>query len=399
MIDSVESLSSLQARAVAFGDSLQRRFVGVDPRILDALLAMVSAAYSSWFVAADGVLWSWWVYVLAIATSVPLVWRRRLPFTTFLLSGAPSLLMAVAAHSAQPVIPLYTVLSVYTVAASAREWQRWLALSAMVVANILFTHSVNGMAVNVLITVGSFVFGSVVRELRVLVRREGERSRQLERQAATEAARAALEERARIARDMHDILAHAVSLMVIQAEAGPVVVRSDPDRAIAAFDAIAESGRDAMAQLRRMLGVLKEEGHEPERAPQPGVRLLPELVEGVRRAGIAVELDDSDLGAALPADVDAAVYRIAQEALTNVLKHSSAETVTVSLTRDADELALLVADDGGGPRRPLGSALGFRSGRGLIGIRERAAACGGSVTTGPGTDGRGFTVAARLPLR
>ncbi len=384
---------------MAFGDSLQRRFVGVDPRIPDTLLAVISAAYSTWFVVADEVLWNWWVYVLAIATSLPLVWRRRLPFTTFLLSGAPSLSMALAAHSAQPLIPLYTVLSVYSVAALAREWQRWLALSAMVVADILFTHSVNGMVVNVLITVGSFIFGSVVRELRDLARREAERSRQLERQAATEAARAVLEERARIARDMHDILAHAVSLMVIQAEAGPVVVRSNPDRAIAAFDAIAESGRDAMAQLRRMLGVLKEEGQEPERAPQPGVRLLPDLIEGVRRAGIAVELLDNDLTAVLPADVDAAAYRIAQEALTNVLKHSSAETVTVRLTLKADELSLLVADDGGGPRRPLGSALGFRSGRGLIGIRERAAACGGSVTTGPGVDGRGFTVTARLPLR
>jgi signal transduction histidine kinase len=384
---------------VAFGDTVQRRFAGLDPRIPDTLLVVISVANSVWFVSEDDAHWGWWVYALAVATSLPLVWRRRWPFTTFVLSGVPSLWMALAAHSAQPVIPLYTVLSIYSVAALAREWQRWLVLSVMVAADVLATRSVNGIVVNVAITVGSFIFGSVVRELRDLARRETERSRQLERQAAEETARAALRERARIARDMHDILAHAVSLMVIQAEAGPVVVRSDPDRAITAFDAIAESGRDAMSQLRRMLGVLKEEGQEPERAPQPGMRLLPDLIEGVRRAGITVDMVDSDLGGAgLPADVDAAVYRIAQEALTNVLKHSSATTVTVRVAREAQELRLLVADDGGGPRRPLGSVLGVRSGRGLIGIRERAAACGGSVRTGPGEDGRGFTVTARLPL-
>ncbi|MEU6895321.1 sensor histidine kinase [Streptomyces sp. NPDC046557] len=399
MFESPERLSRLQTRAVAFGDSLQRCLQGVDLRALDTLLAVISVATSMWFVAQDSMGWNWWVYLLGIATGLPLIWRRRMPFASFLLSAAPSLLMSLVAHTAQPVIPLYTVLSIYTVAALARDWQRWLALSAMVVANILFTHSVNGMLVNVLLTVGSFAFGSVVRELRNLVRREAERSRQLERQAATEAARATVEERARIARDMHDILAHAVSLMVIQAEAGPVVVISDPARATAAFEAIAESGRDAMAQLRRMLGVLKEDGHEMKRAPQPGAHMLPQLVDGVRQAGIAVELTDNNPSGTLPADVDAALYRIAQEALTNVLKHSTAATVTVRLTRTADELTLVIADDGTGRRRPLGSTLGVRSGRGLIGIRERATSCGGSATTGPGTDGRGFTVTAQLPVR
>ncbi|MGW6913436.1 sensor histidine kinase [Kitasatospora sp. NPDC054939] len=397
--EAAEGLSRLQARAMAYGESLQRFFASVDPRVLDGLLALVSIGYSSWFVVQDGSPWGWWVYPLVVASSLPLVWRRRIPFSSFVLSGAAALVMSLTAKNALPVIPLYTVVGVYTVAALARDWQRWLALSTMVVANVLLTRSINGMLVNVLITVGSFTFGSVVRELRSLARQEARRAQQVEQQAAADAARAALEERARIARDMHDILAHAVSLMVIQAEAGPVVVRSDPDRATAAFDAIAASGRDAMAQLRRMLGVLKDEDQQPERAPQPGLQGLPELVDGVRRAGVAVELENDYPYLKLPADVDTAVYRIVQEALTNVLKHSSARSVTVRLGHENDELVLLVADDGTAARRPLNRTLGARSGRGLIGIRERAAACGGSATSGPGADGRGFTVTARLPMR
>jgi signal transduction histidine kinase len=192
---------------------------------------------------------------------------------------------------------------------------------------------------------------------------------------------------------MHDILAHAVSLMVVQAEAGPVVVRSDPDRAEAAFDAIAAAGRDAMGQLRRILGVLKQDpGPDvPRRLPQPSVAALPALVRQVgESAGLRVELRATGEPRPLPPDTEVAAYRIAQEALTNTVKHARARSAAVGLDWGEDELILTVTDDGQGPAVPGG-------GHGLIGIKERAAACGGEASAGRGPDG-GFRVLVRLPV-
>ncbi|MFD0571807.1 histidine kinase dimerization/phosphoacceptor domain-containing protein [Kitasatospora gansuensis] len=256
-------MSRWQARAAGLGERVQARFAGVNPYVLDVLLALAAMAVSLWTVWHDEPAWSWWVYVLAVATALPLPWRRKVPFTVFCLSALPSLAIGLWAHSAMPQLPLGMVVVIYTVADFGREWQRWLTLVALIVGNVLGTHSVNGMLFSLLSSVGPFVFGSLVRELRRLARVEAGRATEAGRRAAADAARAVAEERARIAREMHDILAHAVSLMVIQAEAGPVVVRSDPDRAIRTFDTIADSGRDAMVQLRRVLGVLKEQGRAP----------------------------------------------------------------------------------------------------------------------------------------
>jgi signal transduction histidine kinase len=192
---------------------------------------------------------------------------------------------------------------------------------------------------------------------------------------------------------MHDILAHAVSLMVVQAEAGPVVVRSDPARAEAAFDAIAATGRDAMTQLRRILGVLKEEqgGASSRRLPQPGVAALGELVHQVAEStGLRTKLRVSGEPRPLPADTEVAAYRVVQEALTNTVKHAYASSAVVELDWTEDALTLTVTDDGRGP------AAGADGGHGLIGIRERAAACGGVADAGRGPDG-GFRVVVRLP--
>jgi signal transduction histidine kinase len=181
---------------------------------------------------------------------------------------------------------------------------------------------------------------------------------------------------------MHDILAHAVSLMVVQAEAGPVVVRSDPERAERAFDAIAHAGRDAMVQLRRLLGVLKAD--EAQRLPQPTLAELPDLV------GDSASLEVTGERRPVPPDTEVAVYRIVQEALTNTVKHARARQVAVRLEWGREELVVSVADDGQGPSATVAG------GYGLIGIRERAAACGGTAEAGPRADG-GFEVRARLP--
>ncbi|WP_354641056.1 sensor histidine kinase [Kitasatospora camelliae] len=381
-------MARVRERAAALG--------GADPYLPDTCLALAAAALSVWGVVVDDRGWPWWVYPLVLAAAAPLPWRRRAPFTVWLVSGVFSLAQSIVAHSVAPQIPLHQVLTVYTVADRGRDWQRWLMLAVLVPANILGTHSPNGMLFSLLMSVGSFILGSLVRELRRRARAEADRAREAGMRAAGEAARAVAEERARIAREMHDILAHAVSLMVIQAEAGPLVVRTDPDRAIRTFDTIADSGRDAMVQLRRVLGVLKEDGARPQLAPQPTLAELPAVVLRLRDSGMLVRVEIEEHG---PADVQAAAYRIVQEALTNVLKHADARSVTVRVARRGRRLEVEVTDDGGGVGETAGPAPhGWSGGRGLVGIRERAAACGGSATAGPGPDGRGFTVNALLPL-
>jgi signal transduction histidine kinase len=190
---------------------------------------------------------------------------------------------------------------------------------------------------------------------------------------------------------MHDILAHSVSLIVVQAEAGPVVVRSDPDRAVQVFDAIADAGRDALAQLRRTLNVLRPE--TSSRAPQPGLEALGTLVEQARGAGVRTTLDEYGERRPIAPETAVAAYRVVQESLTNVVKHAHAGQVDVTLHWDATALRLAVRDDGRGTGNPVPHL-----GHGLIGMRERVAACGGTLTTGPSADGPGFQVAATLPV-
>ncbi|MCC9310416.1 histidine kinase [Kitasatospora sp. RB6PN24] len=382
------------------------RSVAARPFLVDCVLASVAGAISVWAVFFDARTWPAWTFVLAAATAAPLPWRRRAPFTVFLLSSLFSLGMSLFAHSAQPQIMLHAILAGYTLADRGREWQRWLSLAVLVPYNVFGTHSPNGLIFSELTAVGSFILGSIARQLRTQAETEKRRAHEAgaravseAARAVSEAARAVAEERARIAREMHDILAHAVSLMVITAEAGPLVVHRDPEKAIRAFDTIADSGRDAMVQLRRVLGVLKEDGAAPQLAPQPKLPELAAVAERVRAAGVRVELALPEPAPALPADVEAAAYRIVQEALTNVLKHSGADRAEVAVVERAERLELTVQDNGRGPggTAAVGTA-GWSGGRGLLGIRERAAACGGRAEAGPGPGGQGFRVRADLPL-
>ncbi|MFJ9840634.1 sensor histidine kinase [Kitasatospora sp. NPDC101155] len=375
------------------------RTTGPSPYVLDTFLAVCSAGVSVWAVYNDDTDWPWWVYLLAVSTALYLPWRRRVSLTALIVGSVPSLVLSVVAHSANPQVPLYAVIGMYTVAERFPDRQRWPVLAVVVVANVIGTHSPNGALFSVLTSGGSFVFGALVRTQRELARIQAERAREAGERAATEAARAVAEERARIAREMHDILAHAVSLMVIQAEAGPLVVHNKPERAIRAFDTIADSGRDAMVQLRRVLGVLKDPEAGRELAPQPRLAELADVAERVRGAGLRVEFELADGLGAVPADVEAAAYRIVQEALTNTVKHSGADRVAIRVRRTGDVLEVVVSDNGRGvPLKADRTVAGWSGGRGLVGIRERAAACGGRAEAGPGPEGKGFLVSVRLPL-
>lgn len=373
---------------------------GLSPYVLDTFLALCSAGVSVWSVYNDDERnWPWWVYLLAVSTALFLPWRRRVPLSVMIVGSVPSLVLSAVAHSANPQLPLYAVIGMYTVAVRFPDRQRWPVLAVVVIANVIGTHSPNGALFSILTSGGSFVFGVLVRTQRELAQVQAERAREAGERAASEAARAVAEERGRIAREMHDILAHAVSLMVIQAEAGPVVVHSDPDRAVRAFDTIADAGRDAMVQLRRVLGVLKEEGTGQALAPQPRLAELADVAQRVRGAGLSVDLELAEAPAALTADVEAAAYRIVQEALTNTVKHSGADRAAIRVRCVGAVLEVVVSDNGCGvPMTADRAVAGWSGGRGLVGIRERAAACGGRAEAGPGPQGKGFVVSARLPL-
>lgn len=197
--------------------------------------------------------------------------------------------------------------------------------------------------------------------------------------------RAAAEERQRIAREMHDVVAHSLAVVVSHAEAGRMVVGQQPERASGILDTIADTGREALTEMRGLLGVL---GGESSTGPQPGLADVGDLVERMREAGLTVRLEADDPGPVAPA-VGLTAYRVVQEALTNVARHAGAGAVaTVSVTRTARQLQVEVSDDGVGIQRPPG--------RGLRGMRERVAAVGGTLEAGP--SGEGWRVRAMMPL-
>jgi signal transduction histidine kinase len=200
---------------------------------------------------------------------------------------------------------------------------------------------------------------------------------------------AAQEERARIARELHDIVAHSVGAMVAQAQGGRRVIERDPERAKAALETIERTGRSALDEMRRALGVLRAE--DAPREPQPGMDDLPSLVAQARRNGLPVEFVTEGEPAPLPAGADLSAYRIVQEALTNTLKHAGPVPTRVAVRYGSGELELVIADDGASVKGPAAA------GHGLVGMRERVALFGGDLQTGQRPEG-GFTVRASLPL-
>ncbi|MDG4861171.1 histidine kinase [Streptomyces sp. T-3] len=372
----------------------------IHPYVVDiALAAVVTFAVSvqHWLPESGGDEVSWPGFALGVGTAVPLVWRRRAPFLAACAVTVFSVAMAFY-HRPPPDVAYGGLVALYTVSALARPWQRRAMLVGWIIGSSLtmtFREHAEPFeyVFHLLSFASAYGLGVLSRTQRAYARALEDRARLLERERAHETAQAVAQERSRIARDMHDILAHAVSLMVVQAEAGPVVVRSDPARAEAAFDAIAASGRDAMVQLRRILGVLKDRA-PGLLVPQPNVAALPELVRQVGRAGLRVSLCGLDEARPLHPDVEVAAYRVVQEALTNTVKHARATVVGVQLRWGDEELVITVEDDG---RVAPGQSANGGGGHGLIGIRERAVACGGSAEAGP-VEGGGFRVVARLPV-
>ncbi|MFF5763071.1 sensor histidine kinase [Streptomyces tanashiensis] len=246
------------------------------------------------------------------------------------------------------------------------------------------------------------VLSGVLLLLTSALRARGDAQRRLAEQEtineAERARRTLLEERARIARELHDVVAHHMSVITVQADSAPYRIPELPEAAREEFTSIAASARESLAEMRRLLSVLRSDGSEGERAPQPGLDRVQQLVEATVRAGVPAELRlAADLGE-VPQAVDLSAYRIVQEALANVVRHAPGASTRVSVRADEGWLTVLVVN---GPSLEEGSAVERGvpgTGHGLVGMRERVRLTGGSLDTGPLPDG-GFRVAARLPLR
>ncbi|MFD4665907.1 sensor histidine kinase [Streptomyces halstedii] len=248
------------------------------------------------------------------------------------------------------------------------------------------------------------VLGAVVLVVTAALRERGEAQRRLvEQETISEAERAGrtlLEERTRIARELHDVVAHHMSVITVQADSAPYRIEGLPEQARAEFGSIAASARESLAEMRRLLSVLRSDGTDGERAPQPGLDRIQQLVEATVRSGLRVELSmgaevSEAIRDGLPQAVDLSAYRIAQEALANVVRHAPGARTRVSVAVAGLHLTVLVVNDGA--KRPGSPLESTGTGHGLVGMRERVRLTGGTLDTGPLPDG-GFRVAARLPL-
>ncbi|MFE2018149.1 sensor histidine kinase [Streptomyces sp. NPDC059499] len=248
------------------------------------------------------------------------------------------------------------------------------------------------------------VLGAVVLVVAAALRERGDAQRRLvEQETISEAERAGrtlLEERTRIARELHDVVAHHMSVITVQADSAPYRIGGLPEEARAEFEAIASSARESLTEMRRLLSVLRSDGTDGERAPQPGIARIQQLVEATVRSGLPVELSmggrvPKAVGDGLSQAVDLSTYRIVQEALANAVRHAPGARTRVSVTTaDGYVTVLVVNDRAQRPGSPLETA---GTGHGLVGMRERVRLTGGTLDTGPLPDG-GFRVAARLPL-
>jgi signal transduction histidine kinase len=244
-----------------------------------------------------------------------------------------------------------------------------------------------------LIVIAPWAAGRLVRGMRERAQLLERYNVQLEREQEATAVRASAEERIRIARELHDVIAHSLSLIVVQARGGRRMVnRHRPAETLEAFDTVEHAAQRALDEMRRLLGMLREDESDLALVPPPSLSRLPDLIEQVADAGLHADLVVEGEPRDLPPGIDLSAYRIVQEALTNALRHSGTSRAQVIVTYGADRLELQVLDDGPGATNTSGS------GHGLIGIRERVTVYGGELQAGARPDG-GYALTARLPLR
>jgi signal transduction histidine kinase len=402
---------------------LTARAAALPPRVQDLVLALVLV-----FVNVASVLPYrsqihpfWAALVLVTAQCVPLAWRRRWPLAVLIVAGIPRILYDQLSFAYAP-FPLANTIAFYTAMVYCRPAVRRVVIVLVVIGSIESQVSPGhtqpyDAVVSALTTLGAWGAAVVVRNRQANVEEAESRAERAEAERDDDVARAAAAERTRIARELHDVVAHHVSLMAVQAEAASSLLPARPDDAARSVEVIADTARQALTELRRLLGVLRGPADHLETAPSMSLADLGPVLDQVRGTGLAVELTVQGTPGPLAPGVDLTAYRIIQEALTNTLRHANAARAAVGLCYEPGFVTVSVTDTrsgagtGPGVKEPgngavnavaggpvKGSALVRSDGFGLAGIAERVASCGGSLAVGP-TDAGGFAVTARLPAR
>jgi len=354
----------------------------------------------------------WLALTLVTAQGVPLAWRRSWPVPVLIVIAGARIAYDQIGFSFAP-FPLGPAIALYTVIDRCGPVLRWMSVAGAAIG-IAISEAAPGrnqpydaiFQVTVFLTV--WAAGVLSRTTRANLRAAQSRADRAEAELDRQAALAAGRERTRIARELHDVVAHHVSLIAVQAEAAASLLPGRPDQARSAVDIIGDTARQALTELRRLLGVLRGPTERPQTAPSASLGELGEVLDQVRGAGLPVDFTVVGTPAPLAPGVDLTAYRIVQEALTNTIRHSRAAQAAVTLCYEPGHITVTVTESG---RRPDGRTPGLApagdgqpgsllagSGLGLAGIAERVASCGGNLSVGP-TEADGFALTARLPSR
>ena len=326
-----------------------------------------------------------------------LYWRRRHP-TRVLAINLTTGIAIVALDMPMVVLGLAPLVAIYSAAASmAKPRRAWVLAAAMVGLGAIealsgFDNDTSTVIGNVVGVFGVWLVGTMVHDRTEYVRALEARTTELQKAREELAVSAVREERVRIARELHDVVAHSLSMISVQSTAAAHVIDDKPAEARRALTAIADASHSALDEMRRLLGVLRDDHYDASLVPAPGLGELEPLLAQVRAAGPEVQTERKGTPVELSPGLDLTAYRIVQESLTNVVKHANADRVTLTLTYAPEDLVIEVVDDG------RAAPTNGRRGLGIEGMRERAAMFGGALEAGPLPSG-GFRVVARLPLR
>jgi signal transduction histidine kinase len=333
--------------------------------------------------------------ILAVLTAAPLAVRRRYPLTAFCAVVLVTLLFQGRVQSSDTAVFTFASCLIAAYSAAMYSPYRVRAIVAVFIGAVLIATRHDTVVPDIsagyvpLLVLVAFALGANT------IHTWKQRVAQLQAKQEEATRQAVMRERARIARELHDVVTHNVAVMVVQAGAARKVIDAAPDQARDALLAVEAGGRAALAELRHVMGLLTMSSDDPDSlAPQPGLDQLAMLTDRVRDAGVPVELAVTGTPGPLPTGVDLAAYRVIQESLTNAVKHAVGAHVQVSIDYGADALNVEVTDTGGGPTQAVGAG----DGRGLIGLRERLAVYGGTLQAGPRPTG-GFRVRATIPVQ
>ena len=361
------------------------------PAVRDALLALALAVLVELEILASDVAGPMLLLaLLGLGVTLPLAVRRRAPVAVVAIVTASLLALDFFSEVQEPQITLLPVL-VATFSAGAYAARRQALVGAAIALVGIFADEPGDFIVMGPLFAGTWLVGRLVRSHSLQAERLADLTSVLEREQAENARLAIEHERVRIARELHDVVAHSVSVIVVQAGAERMALGEERRATREVLLAIERTGREALVEMRRLVGVLRSDGEAPELAPQPSLDHLEELMEHVRRAGLPVELTVEGERIELSSGIDVSAFRIVQEALTNTLKHAGPARAAVLVRYGRNMLELEVADDGVGAPSLNGG------GHGLVGMRERVALHSGELDV-ESRPGEGFRIRAHLPL-